>query len=351
MGFRMNAAFVLLLVGVRHAQIDERWRRRFVSSIVVVSAMLAAFGLYQYARPESFTDFVFNTLGIPWYQLDVLDSPIEGVVQLMRWTTARPVRVGSLFVGPFNFADFMLLPAGLLLARLARRAARFTDVALLVVVGGTIFASQTRANLLGLGAMALLAMAPRKGSFTNQLRVMAIVALAVVAFVPSLASSRLGGVGDSASSTEGHINEIRLGIELLQDEPLGLGLGTAPAVAVREEGAPLVISDNSLLQVGNELGVVMMVFFIVILVAVIRRLGRAARADPENDLAAGARLALIGLVLAGQLHHVFQTFAISWLVFAMAGLGLAASARVKPGESDEAAADDGANQRETAAFS
>jgi hypothetical protein len=48
---------------------------------------------------------------------------------------------------------------------------------------------------------------------------------------------------------------------------------------------------------------------------------------------------------------VFQTFAISWLVFAMAGLGLAASARVKPGESDEAAADDGANQRETAAFS
>jgi len=351
MGFRMNAAFVLLLVGVRHAQIDERWRRRFVTSIVAVSAMLAAFGLYQYARPESFTDFVFNTLGIPWYQLDVLDSPIEGVVQLMRWTTVRPVRVGSLFVGPFNFADFMLLPAGLLLARLARRAARFTDVALLVVVGGTIFASQTRANLLGLGAMALLAMAPRKGSFTNQLRVMAIVALAVVAFVPSLASSRLGGVGDSASSTEGHINEIRLGIELLQDEPLGLGLGTAPAVAVREEGAPLVISDNSLLQVGNELGVVMMVFFVVILVAVIRRLGRAARADPENDLAAGARLALIGLVLAGQLHHVFQTFAISWLVFAMAGLGLAASARVKPGESDEAAADDGANQRETAAFS
>jgi hypothetical protein len=347
MGFRVNAGFLLMLFAARHAPIDARWRRRFVASIVAVSAVLAAFALYQYARPASFTDFIFNTLGIPYYQLDVLDTPIEGVVQLVRWTTTRPVRVGSLFVGPFNFADFMLIPAGLLLARLARRGARLADVGMLVAIGAAIFASQTRANLLGLGVMALLAMAPRRGSLTNQLRVVAIVALAVVAFVPSVASSRLGGAGASGSSTEGHVDEIRGGIELLQAYPLGFGLGTAPAVAVREEGAPLVISDNSLLQVGNELGVVMMVFFIVILIAVIRRLGTAARGDPGNDLAAGARLALIGLVLAGQLHHVFQTFAISWLVWALAGLGLAASARAAaPDDENEGAPAEGVGQRE-----
>lgn len=327
MGFRVNAGFMLMLFAARHAPVDERWRRRFRSSILVVSAVLAAFALYQYVRPESFTDFIFNTLGIPSYHLDVLDTSIESVVQLVRWTTTRPVRVGSLFVGPFNFADFMLIPAGLLLARMARRGARMTDVALLVAIGGTIFASQTRANLLGLGVMALLAMAPRRESLTNQLRVIAIVLLAVVAFIPSLASSRLGGAGASGSSTEGHVDEIRGGIELLQAYPLGFGLGTAPSVAVRDEGAPLIISDNSLLQVGNELGAVMMVFFIVILVALVRQLGKTARGDPENDLAAGARLALVGLLVAGQLHHVFQTFAISWLVWAMAGLGLAASAR------------------------
>jgi hypothetical protein len=336
MGFRVNAGFVLLLFGARHAPIDERWRRRFVSSILAISAVLAAFALYQYARPAGFTDFIFDTLGIPYYHLEVLDEPVESVVQLVRWTTTRPVRVGSLFVGPFNFADFMLIPAGLLLARLARRGARLADIALLVAIGATIFASQTRANLLGLGVMALLAMAPdRRASFTNQLRVVAIVALAVVAFVPSLASSRLGGAGDSASSTEGHFDEIRGGIELLQTYPLGFGLGTAPSVAVRDEGATLIISDNSLLQVGNELGVVMMVFFIVILVVTLRRLAKTARGDPENDLAAGAMLAILGLIVSGQFHHVFQTFAVSWLVWGMAGLGLAAAARGRSADDRE----------------
>ncbi|MGH9032364.1 MAG: O-antigen ligase family protein [Acidimicrobiia bacterium] len=329
LGFRVNAGFVLVFFAARHAPIDARWRRRFVSSIVAVAALFAAFGLYQYARPESFTDFVFNTLGIPYYHLDVLDSPVESVMQLVRWTTARPVRVGSLFVGPFSFADFMLIPAGLLLARLARRGARGREIALLVAFGAAIFASQTRANLVGLGVMALLAMTPRRrDSFTNQLRVIAMVALAVVAFIPNLASTRVGGVGAAESSTNAHVDEIRGGIELLQDYPLGLGLGTAPAVAVREEGAPVIISDNSLLQVGNELGAVMMVFFIVIVVVLLRRLAKTARGDPPNDLAAGAMLAILGLVVSGQFHHVFQNFAISWLVWGVAGLGLAASARL-----------------------
>jgi len=360
LGFRMNAGFVLVLFGARHAPIDERWRRRFVGSILGVSAVLAAFGLYQFAQPASFTDFIFNTLGIPFYELEVLDSPIDGVVQLVRWTTTRPVRVGSLFVGPFNFADFMLLPAGLLLARLARRAARPRDVALIVAAGGCILASQTRANIIALVVMALLALAPAGGRaaalsagriFANRLRLAAIVVLAVAAFIPSLASTRLGGAAESGESTQGHFDEIRGGIELLTEYPLGFGLGTAPAVAVREEGALVIISDNSFLQVGNELGAVMMVLFIVILFALVRRLGRAARDDPDNDLAAGARLALLGLLVAGAFHHVFQNFAIAWLVWGMAGLALAPSRAQSGAGDDEPGSPDGPDQRETAAFS
>jgi 4-amino-4-deoxy-L-arabinose transferase-like glycosyltransferase len=104
---------------------------------------------------------------------------------------------------------------------------------------------------------------------------------------------------------------------------------------VRDEGATLIISDNSLLQVGNELGVVMMVFFIVILVVTLRRLAKTARGDPENDLAAGAMLAILGLIVSGQFHHVFQTFAVSWLVWGMAGLGLAAAARGRSADDRE----------------
>ena len=101
-----------------------------------------------------------------------------------------------------------------------------------------------------------------------------------------------------------------------------LGLGTAPSLAVRLDNAPVVISDNSILQVGNELGVAMMGLFVVVLVAVVIRLWRADREEPPNRLTRAARLALIGLILAGQLHHVLQTFAVTWPLWALAGLAL-----------------------------
>jgi len=228
-----------------------------------------------------------------------------------------------LFVGPFDFADFLILPAALLLDRLTGRDGRARDVVLLVLIGAALLASQTRANVIALAIMALLALSPGpQRVLANRLRLVAIVVLALVAFVPSLVSSRLGGQAESASSTQQHFDEIHGGFDILTQHPLGLGLGTAPSLAIRLDNAPVVISDNSILQVGNELGVVMMGLFVVVLVAVVIRLWRADREEPPNRLTRAARLALIGLILAGQLHHVFQTFAITWPLWAAAGLAL-----------------------------
>jgi hypothetical protein len=323
LGFRINGGFILLFIAARHAPIDERWRRRFVGAVLAMAGVLAAIGLYQFLQPARFTDFIVNDLGIPFFQRDVFSTPQGQIDQLVRWTTANPVRVGSLFVGPFDFADFLILPAALLLDRLTRREGRGRDVLLLALIGAALLASQTRANVIALAIMALLALSPGpQRVFAHRLRLVAIVVLAVVAFVPSLISSRLGGAAESASSTTHHFDEINGGWDLLVHNPLGLGLGTAPSVAVRLDNAPVVISDNSILQVGNELGVVMMGFFVVLLVAMVLRLWRADRAEAQNRLTRAARLALIGLILAGQLHHVFQTFAITWPLWAAAGLAL-----------------------------
>ena len=331
LGFRINGGFLLLFVAARHAPIDERWRRRFISTILAMAGLLAAIGIFQFLQPARFTDFIVQDLGIPYFQLYVLDTSLGEVVQQLAWTTAEPVRVGSLFVGPFQFADFLILPTALLLDRLTRREGRLRDVLLLALIGGALLASQTRANILALALMALLALSP--GPYrvlANRLRLVAIVILALVAFIPSLVSSRLGGAEKSAESTEGHIDEIRAGFEILQENPLGTGLGTAPALAVRLENAPVIISDNSMLQVGNELGIVMMVFFAGLLVAIVVRLSRKARDDPPGGLASSARLALIGLLVAGQLHHVFQDFSVTWPLWALVGLALAPARRHAP---------------------
>jgi hypothetical protein len=340
LGFRLNGGFLLLFVAARHAPIDERWRRRFVSAVLTIAGLLAALGVYQFLQPERFHDLVVNDLGIPFFQFDVLQTPLGEIVQLVRWTTASPVRVGSLFVGPFDFADFLILPAALLLDRLTRRDGRARDVLLLVLIGAALLASQTRANVIALAIMALLALSPGpQRVLANRLRLVAIVVLALVAFVPSLVSSRLGGQAESASSTQQHFDEIRGGFDILTQHPLGLGLGTAPSLAVRLDNAPVVISDNSILQVGNELGVVMMGLFVVVLVAVVIRLWRAEGEEPPNRLTRAARLALIGLITAGLLHHVFQTFAVTWPLWALAGLALGGPARPArtrraPGRSD-----------------
>jgi O-Antigen ligase len=332
LGFRLNGGFLLLFVAARHAPIDARWRQRFVAAILTMAGVLAAIGVYQFLQPARFSDFVVNDLGIPIFQFEVMETPVAEVVQLVRWTTASPVRVGSLFVGPFDFADFLILPAAILFDRLTRRDGRPRDVLLLALIGAAMLASQTRANVIGLAVVALLALSPGpRRILANRLRLVAIVVLAIVAFIPSLVSSRLGGAENSAASTEQHFDEIRGGFEILMDNPLGLGVGTAPALAVRLEGAPVVISDNSILQVGNELGVVMMVFFVVVLVAVVLRLGRADREGPENRLARSAWLALIGLILAGQFHHVFQVFSVTWPLWALAGLALRDPPQPRPG--------------------
>ncbi len=340
LGFRLNGGFLLLFVAARHAPIDERWRRRFVSAVLTIAGLLAALGLYQFVQPERFHDLVVNDLGIPFFQFDVLQTPLGEIVQLVRWTTASPVRAGSLFVGPFDFADFLILPAALLLDRLTRRDGRARDVVLLVLIGAALLASQTRANVIALAIMALLALSPGpQRVLANRLRLVAIVVLALVAFVPSLVSSRLGGQAESASSTQQHFDEIHGGFDILTQHPLGLGLGTAPSLAIRLDNAPVVISDNSILQVGNELGVVMMGLFVVVLAAVVIRLWRADREEPPNRLTRAARLALIGLILAGQLHHVFQTFAVTWPLWALAGLALQGPPhRREPGEHRDAQA-------------
>ena len=97
--------------------------------------------------------------------------------------------MGSLFVGPFDFADFLILPAALLLDRLTRREGRARDVLLLALIGAALLASQTRANVIALAIMALLALSPGpQRVFAHRLRLVAIVVLGGLALVAVLTS-------------------------------------------------------------------------------------------------------------------------------------------------------------------
>src|SRR5205814_161542 len=87
----------------------------------------------------------------------------------------------------------------------------------------------------------------------------------------------------------------------------------------------------SYVQVGNELGILAMLVFVVLLVALLPALRRGAMADPSNPLCAGVRGACIGLIVAGLFHHVWIDFPVSWTFWMTAGLALGVSDRLTVG--------------------
>jgi hypothetical protein len=146
-------------------------------------------------------------------------------------------------------------------------------------------------------------------------------ALVLVA-LPGLASTRLSGAEGGSDSSSEHVRELRTGFDKLFREPLGTGLGSATGVGERFASPDALISDNSYFQVGNELGITTMIAFIVLLLAVVRALGRV----PEpTALSGGVRGALIALMVTGLFHHVWTTFPLPWTVWAAAGLCLSRS--------------------------
>lgn len=330
LGYRLDAGYLLLFVAARHAPITATWRRRFVASLIAVTAVVAAFGIYEWITPAGYQNFVVNQLGLLTYSTDVLNTPATDVNQIVTWMTLHPTRVASVFGGPFDLADYLLIAGGVLLERVVRKGVAARDLLVLAVVGLALYSTQTRANLVALAFMAVLIVVPGRGRVLwNRLRIGALVVLVVLAMAPSIAGSRLGGAANSAGSTQGHINEIRSGIDQMNRQPLGTGLGTAPAVAVRDLNQPLLISDNSILQVGDELGVLMVVPWLAIIVLTLVGLSRAIRDGDDPHLAAGARLALVGLLVAGQGHHAFQVFAVVWPLWALIGLGVSGT-EVRP---------------------
>jgi O-antigen ligase len=118
------------------------------------------------------------------------------------------------------------------------------------------------------------------------------------------------------------VGEFTHGLRLLLDEPRGFGLGTSPSVGARFGFQQTFVSDNSYLQVGNELGVVMMVLFIALMVTLLRRLRAAYRSPPFDPLAAAFWAAGIGLSVVAMIHQVWLSIPVSWLFFLGCGIAL-----------------------------
>jgi hypothetical protein len=326
LAWRADCGYVLLFFGVRHAPIPPAARKRFIQVFIGLAGLTVALGFYQWLAPTSWSRLILVTGRQVQYQTTVLgNDPATVTRDLGYLTNFNPLRISSIFLSPFDMADFLLIALAVAIERIARNFRSRASYVLVAVILGALFESRVRADALAAVIVAVVALAPTPNRpVAARLRLVAALLIAAAVVIPSLGGTRFVNAQGGAKSNQGHITEISGGLSQLFHDPLGLGIGNAAGVGDRyvlarnRQGGFTV--DNAVLQVGDELGFQALLPWLALLILVWRALGRAARrSDP---FAGGVRLAFLGLLIAGMYHQVFLGFPVTWTLWAAMGLVL-----------------------------
>jgi hypothetical protein len=326
LAWRADCGYVLLFFGVRHAPMAATTRRRFVRVLIAMAGLTVVLGFYQWVAPASWSHLILVTGHQVQYQTSVLGNSTTTVSRNLGYlTNVHPLRVDSIFLSPFDMADFLLIVLALAIERIVRDYRSQAAYVLGAAILGAMFASRVRADALAAVILVVVALLPTpKRPVTARLRLLAAIVVAAAVVIPALSGTRFVNAQGGAKSNQGHISELTGGLDQLARTPLGLGIGNAAGVGDRfvltanNQGGFTV--DNVVLQVGDELGVQALLPWLVLMVLIWRALGQAARRD--DAFAGGVRLAFLGIFIAGMYHQVFLSFPVAWMLWAAVGLVL-----------------------------
>jgi len=327
LGWRLYIGIPIALFAARHIFLSNEVRRRLGRLVVRVAVVIAAIAVFEFLFSDAWNTIAVDALGVPAYKREVLGvfSVHPSDVRFYGLALDRSVvRVGSILFSPLTLGFYLLLGLGVTLRRVAG-ADRARSIGSAALVGAALVFTLTRSAALGAVAMTMVTFRNLPARTAPKARFGVLLACALVLLVPVSAQSGLADRTRSLAaddpSRQAHEQGLIDGVRTLVAAPLGLGLGTGAVVGARF-GSQQVGSENSYLQVGNELGILGMLVFIALLVAVVRRLRRARAPDGDATLTLGVRTAFVGLALAGFFLHVWNDAALAWTLWALAGLAL-----------------------------
>ena len=330
LGFRETGGFVLLLFGARHAPFGAGFARRAGRAVLAVGAVVAGIGIFEALFSSTWNNFVVNTVKYTQYQSAVLHTFVANPFDIRVYGTvggARIERIGSVFLNQLTCGWYLIVPFAVGLERAVRRTASPLVLLGTLMIGAALLLTQTRSAILGGVIVAALALQPAAGRARHWRTQVALLlaALALVA-VPAAVSSGLSGRVASAGnqsdqSTAGHEAGFSSGVDTIGRHPLGLGLGTGAGIGQRFAVHGDVIAENNYLEVGDELGVLPMLVFVALTVALLVALRRASRQDPD-PLVTAMWAAGVGLAVAAWFLQTWSDFAVAWTFWGLAGAAL-----------------------------
>ena len=322
------AAFVIL----RRVQWSDAFRKRLISVLLIVGIVVAAFGIATLAFPSSFFSlFGYSDL----HSLYVPNGPLAAFQQIESLGVRR---IQSTMSGPNQLGLWLLLPWSI---ALLRRRYMF-----LILIAIAILLTFSRSAWIASGVIFLIVLfksVPRKvffyalgGLFSASL----LAFMVLYSFAPDI-------VMRSASNSN-HLARPLEAIEVMKENPLGLGLGTAGPASNRVSDACVhlpegsdaswasdrpdlcvftgdiqvqphgrvcncpLLPENWYLQMGVEMGILGFVLFITLIIFVLLRL----RSSPY------ALLPFVGISIAALFLHAWEGSAVAYTTWILAAVSL-----------------------------
>jgi hypothetical protein len=339
LAWRVGTLFVILFLAARHAPLEAAIRPKIARALLVVGTLAAGLAVLEFAAPGVWDTIAVDTFQVNRYRSEVLDvQPFDHGTVVVRDIVAgrEVVRAGGLLLSPLTLGFYLLLPLSLAVQQILRTRPSRAAVLSTGVLAAGLMVTFTRSAILGGLVVCLVALrGSHDGTATRRVRLGLFVAAALVVAIPVAAQTGLGARTTSALENEGstadHLRSLRTGLDLVFEAPLGLGLGTQPGVGDRFATATRVTSENAYLQIANELGVVALVLWSVLLVMILRRTHRAI-SDDDDPMAPAWFSAGVALMVGGMFLHIWNDFTLAWTFWGCAGLivGLADGVRREP---------------------
>lgn len=308
-------AYLLFVYG----QPKEAWLRYAMWYVVVAGVTVAVIGILQVLIVPS--DFL-SQFG---YNKDTTIAPsivIDDQPHLLRaFATLR---------GPNDFGAFLILPILIVVAHL-RRLPLWVSASMLGFMGVALLLSSSRSAWVGMIVAVLALGAYALGKRLSRVAMLAILAGFVLSIaglfyaasmVPLLRQAVFhSSPGDSSlteGSTDKHIAATVHGVARVIEQPLGCGPGcSGPASYYGNHSA---ISENYFVQIAEEVGVLGILLFCMVVGLMAFKLHAESRNYPFNRVLVSA---VLGYAAIGMLLHVWSDdpLSITWWLLAGAAIG------------------------------
>jgi hypothetical protein len=110
LAWRSDCGYPLVFFGVRHAPIDPKYKRHFITAVLWIAGLTTLGGVYQYIDPGSWSHWILVTAGQINYQFYVLGETAFQVSQNLKFVfQTSPLHVASIFFSPYDMGDYLII--------------------------------------------------------------------------------------------------------------------------------------------------------------------------------------------------------------------------------------------------